>query len=106
MEIALKITPDNLFVEGPYDKQKWTKFALINEQPKNQVFKIKSTKPDSISVSPNSGFIKAYERVEVLVTLAADCFDPKIRNKEKFLIQSASTGCAKANLNTLNGSCV
>jgi len=80
-----------LYIEGPYDKQKWTRFALINEQPKNQVFKIKSTRPESISVSPNSGFIKSYERIEILVTLAGDCFDPMVRNREKFLIQSAFT---------------
>jgi len=91
MEIGLKVTPESLYIEGPYDKQKWTRFALINEQPKNQVFKIKSTRPESISVSPNSGFIKSYERIEILVTLAGDCFDPMIRNREKFLIQSAFT---------------
>ena len=91
MEIGLKVTPESLYIEGPYDKQKWTRFALINEQPKNQVFKIKSTRPESISVSPNSGFIKSYERIEILVTLAGDCFDPMVRNREKFLIQSAFT---------------
>ena len=91
MEIGLKVTPESLYIEGPYDKQKWTRFALINELPKNQVFKIKSTRPESISVSPNSGFIKSYERIEILVTLAGDCFDPMIRNREKFLIQSAFT---------------
>ena len=39
----------------------------------------------------NSGFIKSYERIEILVTLAGDCFDPMVRNREKFLIQSAFT---------------
>ena len=52
-DLPVKVTPESLYIEGPYDKQKWTRFALINEQPKNQVFKIKSTRPESISVSPN-----------------------------------------------------
>merc|ERR1711962_1407081 len=57
----------------------------------NLVFKIKSTCPDDISAAPNIGFLKPYERIEVLVTLAGNCFDPTIRNREKFLIQSAVT---------------
>merc|ERR1712083_680320 len=81
----------NLSVEGPYDVQRWTKFAIYNGHGCNLVFKIKSTCPESISVAPNIGFIKPYERIEVLVTLAGNCFDPTIRNREKFLIQSAVT---------------
>jgi len=87
----LTVTPDNLLIEGPYDQQKWSKFAIYNAHGCNLVFKIKSTCPDDISVAPNIGFIKPYERIEVLVTLAGNCFDPTIRNREKFLIQSAVT---------------
>jgi len=87
----LTVTPDTLLIEGPYDQKKWSKFAIYNAHGCNLVFKIKSTCPDDISVAPNIGFIKPYERIEVLVTLAGNCFDPTIRNREKFLIQSAVT---------------
>jgi len=91
----LKVTPeDELIVHGPFSCSRRATFSLTNDLPKDQVFKIKSTAPERIGVSPNSGFIRAYDRVEVLVTLAGNRpsdDDPMIRNKEKFLIQSAVT---------------
>ena len=65
----MEVFPKELFVEGPYNeemsKSKWTRFSLINNLPQNQVFKIKSTKPDIIAITPHCGFIRAMDRVEV-----------------------------------------
>lgn len=61
----LTIHPSELLVEGPYDAEKIVRFAVINNLPKNQVFKIKSTKPDRIGISPHCGFIRALDRIEV-----------------------------------------
>lgn len=61
----LTIHPKEIYLEGPYNAEQWTRFALINNLPKNQAFKIKSTKPDRIGISPHCGFIRALDRVEV-----------------------------------------
>ena len=87
----LRVAPNNLYLEGPFDRQRWTRFSLINEHGKCQAFKIKSTRPDSISVNPMTGFIHPYDRIEIVVTLAGSCFDPMIRQHEKFIIKSTFT---------------
>lgn len=87
----LTLHPKEIYLEGPYNAEQWTRFALINNLPKNQAFKIKSTKPDRIGISPHCGFIRALDRVEVLVSLAGNTVDPAVRQREKFLIQSAVT---------------
>ena len=61
----LKVTPEELVVHGPSHCKRRATFYIINDLSKNQVFKIKSTAPERIGVSPNSGFIRAYDRVEV-----------------------------------------
>ena len=40
-------------------------FTLMNEFGENQAYKIKSTAPETIAVSPSSGFVRAFDRVEV-----------------------------------------
>jgi len=84
-------SPNELLLEGPYDKDRRIMFTLMNEYGENQAYKIKSTDPEIITVSPSSGFVRAFDRVEVLVTVAGNRVDPMIRDKEKFLIQSAMT---------------
>ena len=61
----LLASPNELLLEGPYDKERRLMFTLMNEFGENQAFKIKSTAPDMISVSPSSGFVRAFDRVEV-----------------------------------------
>ena len=87
----LKVTPVNLYIEGPFDRQRWTRFSLINEHGKCQAYKIKSTRPDLISVNPNIGFIHAFDRIEIVVTLTGNCFDPMMQHHEKFIIKSTFT---------------
>jgi len=87
----LTVTPVNLYVEGPYDRQRWTRFSLINEHGKCQAFKIKSTRPEIIGINPKIGFIHAFDRIEIVVNLAGNCFDPMIPHQEKVLIQSTFT---------------
>lgn len=62
----LQVSPDEVTVEGPFDRERRTVFSLFNRMGENQVFKIKSTAPDIIGLSPSSGFIKPYERIEVI----------------------------------------
>ena len=61
----LKVSPEEPVVHGPSHCKRRATFYIINDLSKNQVFKIKSTAPERIGVSPNSGFIRAYDRVEV-----------------------------------------
>ena len=58
-------SPNELFLEGPYDKDRRIMFTLMNEYGENQAYKIKSTDPEIITVSPSSGFVRAFDRVEV-----------------------------------------
>ena len=81
----LKITPDELVLEPPFKEVKRTMFCLTNDLAKNQVYKIKSTAPERISVSPNSGFIRAYDRVEVSVKISERSF-------QLFLCAATATG--------------
>lgn len=61
----LQVSPDELYLEGPFDRDRRTLFTLVNHLPKNQVFKIKSTAPDRLAISPKDGFVKALDRIEV-----------------------------------------
>ena len=58
-------SPNELLLEGPYDKERRIMFTLMNEFGENQAYKIKSTAPETIAVSPSSGFVRAFDRVEV-----------------------------------------
>lgn len=58
-------SPNELLLEGPYDKDRRIMFTLMNEYGENQAYKIKSTDPEIITVSPSSGFVRAFDRVEV-----------------------------------------
>ena len=58
-------SPNELLLEGPYDRERRIMFTLMNEFGENQAYKIKSTAPETIAVSPSSGFVRAFDRVEV-----------------------------------------
>ena len=62
----LQVSPDEVTLEGPFDVDRRTLFSLFNRIGENQAFKIKSTAPDVIGLTPSSGFIKPYERIEVI----------------------------------------
>ena len=81
----LIVKPNVLKINGG---QEQTTFALINNEGTKQVFYIKSTRPESLSVDIHSGFIKSFDRIEIGVTL--DWSDPMVL-KGKLLIQSKIT---------------
>ena len=54
----MEIIPGELSVEGPYDHEKRTKFTLFNNHgDKALAFKIKTTRPEAMKISPHCGFI-------------------------------------------------
>ncbi len=88
----LEIRPEELVLDGVADRERRTKFAIINTCGKSQAFKVKSTCPQRISPDPKWGYIKAFDRCEILVTVEAPNDNGSlIREKEKLLVQSAIT---------------
>ena len=63
----LTVYPLNLDFEAPYRFQNWKRFSLVNDYGHDQVFKIKSTQPEAIGVTPRAGFIRANNEIEVMI---------------------------------------
>ena len=43
----------------------------MNDYEHDQVFKIKSSQPEAIGVTPSAGFIRANDEIEVMICLVA-----------------------------------
>ena len=89
----LKVMPLEISLTGPFEGKMYTSFTLVNDSHLNQCFKIKSTNPNRITVEPNMGFIRGFDRIEVrfytfsFLTLEIRCMRYlRIRHKKPEII--------------------
>lgn len=100
----VRASPEELRLEGPFDQERRTVFTLVNTVAKNVCFKIKSTEPHKLSITPKYGYIRGLDRLEVFVTVCGkNRINPSVRDQEKFLIQSAVTAVPMSSWDHVSG---
>ncbi|KAL7307037.1 hypothetical protein TKK_0000780 [Trichogramma kaykai] len=90
-EQVLIIEPENeLRFRGPFTGAPIASYMKLTNPTSDQkvYFKIKTTAPKRYCVRPNSGLIKPKEISEIAVCLQPYDFDPKEKNKHKFMVQT------------------
>jgi len=92
MEQILQLNPSTeLRFKGPFAEVVPSKLELTNPSDQSVSFKVKTTAPRRYCVRPNSGVIKPSETVSVMLMLQPFDFDPKEKNKHKFMVQALYT---------------
>jgi len=92
MEQILQLSPSTeLRFKGPFAEVVPSKLELTNPSDQSVSFKVKTTAPRRYCVRPNSGVIKPGETVTVMLMLQPFEFDPKEKNKHKFMVQALFT---------------
>lgn len=86
---ALKLNPPHeLRFTGPFEDVVPSKLELSNTSERPVSFKVKTTAPRRYCVRPNAGVVKPYDKVEVMLMLQPFEFDPREKNKHKFMVQA------------------
>ncbi|ELU18444.1 hypothetical protein CAPTEDRAFT_168430 [Capitella teleta] len=71
---------------GPFTDVVMTELKLSNPTEKRVCFKVKTTAPKRYCVRPNSGIIEPGGKVAVSLMLQPFTYDPKEKNKHKFMV--------------------
>jgi len=88
-EQVLKIDPPvELTFTGPFDDAVSSTITLTNPSELKVCYKIKTTAPKIYCVKPKSGVIDPKEEVNITVTLQPYDFDPREKNRHKFMVLS------------------
>ncbi|ELT92113.1 hypothetical protein CAPTEDRAFT_199984 [Capitella teleta] len=83
----LVLEPNNeLRFRGPFTDVVMTELKLSNPTEKRVCFKVKTTAPKRYCVRPNSGIIEPGGKVAVSLMLQPFTYDPKEKNKHKFMV--------------------
>jgi len=89
VEQVLKLEPPHeLRFKGPFDDVVPSKLELQNTSERSVSFKVKTTAPRRYCVRPNSGVVPPSGKVSVMLMLQPFEFDPREKNKHKFMVQA------------------
>ena len=80
--------PAELTFVGPFTSAVSAVMRLANPSERRVAFKIKTTAPKRYCVKPNSGVIEPKAAVAISVSLQPFDFDPREKNRHKFMVQS------------------
>jgi len=89
VEQVLKLDPPHeLRFKGPFEDVVPSKLELQNTSDRPVSFKVKTTAPRRYCVRPNSGVVPPSGKVSVTLMLQPFEFDPREKNKHKFMVQA------------------
>jgi len=83
--------PHELRFKGPFNEVVPSKLELTNPTDKIISFKVKTTAPRRYCVRPNSGVVKPFSKVPVMLMLQPFEYNPYEKNKHKFMVQALYT---------------